>query len=286
MADATKIEWSEATWNPITGCTVHSAGCTNCYAMKLAGTRLQNHPSRAGLTMATKAGPVWTGEVRFNRGWLNQPVQWAKPRMIFVCAHADLFHKDVPTEWIDEIFDIMETATQHTYQVLTKRSDRMREYLVERYTNRFPPPNIWIGVSVENQAAADERIPDLLRTPAAVRWVSMEPLLEQVQLTNINGANSKAPAVYWVNALSGEHDDMCRPCAPLPKLDWIVIGGESGTGARRFELEWMGYTIAQCKIYEVPVFAKQLGKKLNPKDYKDFEKWPKGLRVRQWPEAA
>ena len=110
MAENTKIEWADATWNPITGCSVTSPGCTNCYAMKLAGTRLQHHPSRAGLTVPSKAGPVWTGEVRFNEQWLTQPLQWKRPRRIFVCAHGDLFHENVPDEWIDKVFAVMALA--------------------------------------------------------------------------------------------------------------------------------------------------------------------------------
>lgn len=209
MAEHTKIEWTDATWNPITGCSVVSPGCTNCYAMKLAGTRLDRHPSRAGLTKQTKAGPVWTGEVRFNEQWLTQPLQWKRPRRIFVCAHGDLFHESVPDEWIDKVFAVMALAPQHTFQVLTKRAKRMREYCVslvesEEHFERFcdalvtnvgdytvdhlfdttlPLPNVWLGISAEDQQRADERIPDLLATPAAVRWVSAEPLLGQIDFS-------------------------------------------------------------------------------------------------------
>jgi len=129
MADKSKIRWTEATWNPITGCSVVSAACKNCYAMKLAGTRLQHHPSRVGLTQDTANGPVWTGDVRFNEGWLDQPLRWKKSRKIFVCAHSDLFHESVPDEWIDQIFAVMALAPQHNFQVLTKRPRRMLAYL-------------------------------------------------------------------------------------------------------------------------------------------------------------
>jgi protein gp37 len=128
VAEHSTIEWTDATWNPITGCSVVSPGCTNCYAMGLAGTRLQHHPSRAGLTRPSKAGPVWNGVVRFNEEWLTQPLQWKRPRMIFVCAHGDLFHESVPDAWIDRVFAVMALAPQHTFQVLTKRSARMRAY--------------------------------------------------------------------------------------------------------------------------------------------------------------
>ncbi len=128
MADKTHIEWTDATWNPITGCSVVSPGCTNCYAMKLAGTRLQHHPSRVGLTVGSKTGPVWNGKVRRNREWLAQPLEWKKPRMVFVCAHGDLFHEDVPDDWILDVFTVMAIASRHTFQILTKRADRMRDF--------------------------------------------------------------------------------------------------------------------------------------------------------------
>ena len=128
MSDNSKIEWTDATWNPITGCSVVSAGCTNCYAMRLAGTRLKNHPSRAGLTRETAHGPVWTGEVRLNREWLDQPLRWRRRRRIFVCAHGDLFHDQVPREWIDLVVAVIAMSPQHQFQVLTKRPDRMAEY--------------------------------------------------------------------------------------------------------------------------------------------------------------
>ena len=190
MSDNTAIEWTDATWNPITGCSVVSPGCTNCYAMKLAGTRLGGHISRRGLTRETKAGPVWTGEVRLNEGWLTQPLLWKRPRRVFVCAHGDLFHESVPDEWIDRVFAVMALAPRHVFQVLTKRSTRMREYCGNPRTPeriaavilknesgwpvygwpqlaplgnraeendpefvRWPLPNVWLGVSCEDQTS-------------------------------------------------------------------------------------------------------------------------------------
>lgn len=222
MADHTRIEWTDATWNPITGCSVVSAGCKHCYAMKLAGTRLAHHPSRAGLTIDTAAGPVWTGEVRFNEAWLDQPLRWRRPRRIFVCAHGDLFHEAVPDEWICAVFAVMAASPQHTFQVLTKRPARAvrwfqrmadrntaQGYLHECLKGRmgydnaarpainltaWPLPNVWLGVSVENQAAADERIPLLLQCPAAVRWISAEPLLAPVDLRRWGDAAAAAPS--------------------------------------------------------------------------------------------
>lgn len=206
MADHTHIEWTDATWNPITGCSIVSPGCADCYAMRLAGTRLAHHPSRAGLTREVNGHHVWTGEVRLNEQWLTQPLLWRRPRRIFVCAHGDLFHAAVPDEWIDRVFAVMALAPQHTFQVLTKRSARMREYIGDSFGARravameveavqakvptsrrtltaWPLPNVWLGVSAERQQEADARIPDLLATPAAVRFVSAEPLLSHLDLS-------------------------------------------------------------------------------------------------------
>lgn len=295
MSDGTKIEWTDATWNPITGCSVVSPGCTNCYAMKLAGTRLQHHPSRAGLTNPTKSGPVWNGKVRLNRNWLGQPLEWKKPRMVFVCAHSDLFHDEVPDEWILDIYTIMAIAQQHTFQVLTKRADRMHHFLSrsdlleEIYANWYtfsgnarevwtwPLPNVWLGVSVEDQKRANERIPLLLDTPAAIRWISAEPLLGPLDL------NSNMGGTQWIGGQRGcggthrhdrrdgevihgvmhvvdpltayhHHDDRCAP-----GLDWVVTGGESGTAARAMQPDWARSLRDQCSAAKVPFFFKQWG---------------------------
>lgn len=129
MGDGTHISWTDATWNPITGCMIKSPGCEGCYAMTLAGTRLRQHPSRSGLTRMVKGRPIWTGDVRFNPQWLDQPLRWRDPRDIFVVAHGDLFYEKVPDEWIDMVFAVMATSTQHRFQVLTKRPDRALAYL-------------------------------------------------------------------------------------------------------------------------------------------------------------
>ncbi|MDX0601667.1 DUF5131 family protein [Sinorhizobium medicae] len=278
MADGTKIEWTDATWNPITGCAVVSPGCTNCYAMKLAGTRLRNHESRKGLTKDSKAGPVWTGEMCFNRQWLDQPLRWSKPRMIFVCAHGDLFAEGVPGLWIDHVFSVMALAPQHTFQVLTKRPQRMREYFTGRRANfgrasevlhehishglseaehqdavdlldLFDSmgkilPNVWLGVSVEDQKRADERIPILLDTPAAVRWISAEPLLGPISFRW--AAWQLLSKMEATNHLDG-----------LRRLDWVVAGGESGAGARPMHPDWARKLRDQCAEAQVPFLFKQ-----------------------------
>ena len=279
MADKSDIEWTDATWNPITGCSVVSPGCTNCYAMKLAGTRLQHHPSRAGLTTMSKAGPVWNGQVRLNEEWLLQPLHWKAARRIFVCAHGDLFHESVPDEWIDRVFAVMALAPQHTFQVLTKRSKRMREYLSGLTVDRIELamddlsltdaqahgivkvatttvlPNVWIGVSTEDQQRANERIPDLLAAPAAVRFISAEPLLGAIDLTKVfDHANE-----HSINALIGR-----RYYAPqddegevIPRLDGVIVGGESGP--RPMHPDWARSLRDQCAAAGVPFFFKQWG---------------------------
>ena len=277
MADNTKIEWTDATWNPVTGCTVVSDGCSNCYAMRLAGGILRRHPSREGLTKHGPNGPVWTGEVRLNEAWINHPIFWRKPRMVFVCTHGDLFHEAVPDEWIDRVFAVMALCPQHTFQVLTKRPERMKEYLsgqdggivdaadflakkLDRYTLSgnaghlcswteygdtrcdiapWPLPNVWLGVSVEDQATAEERIPHLMETPAAVRFLSAEPLLGPVNLFDacqINNRPNQASA-----------------------LDWVIVGGESGPNARPMDADWARSLRDQCASDDVPFFFKQWG---------------------------
>jgi len=280
MADTTKIEWTDATWQVITGCSVVSPGCTNCYAMKLAGTRLKHHPSRKGLTDEAKSGPVWNGQVRFNEQWLDQPLRWKRPRRIFVCAHGDLFHENVPDEWIDKVFAVMALAPQHTFQVLTKRPERMREYLqpydrrranalgdavIEMgYTEpleclRWPLPNVWLGVSVEDQKRADERIPLLLDTPAALRFISAEPLLGPVDLTSVWARMPGGGEALW-NVLDRVEAREAEAKGDVPGvIDWVIAGGESGPGSRPMHPDWARSLRDQCAAADVPFFFKQRG---------------------------
>lgn len=227
MADRTGIEWTDATWNPVVGCSLVSPGCTNCYAMGQAAriVRCSEGLRRAstydGTVETVKGRPVWTGRVALaSEVTLTQPLRWKRPRRIFVNSMGDLFHEDVPDEWIDQVFAVMALSPQHSFQILTKRSARMREYLctragdwqivwpdanppgalpISRHEQRlamrgagwpdailrpsFPLPNVWLGVSAEDQRRADERIPDLLATPAAIRFVSAEPLLGPIDFT-------------------------------------------------------------------------------------------------------
>ena len=314
MSDNSKIEWTDATWNPVTGCSVVSPGCTNCYAMGLAGTRLRNHPSRAGLTIDTKAGPVWNGQVRLNEDWLTQPLKWRRPRMIFVCAHGDLFHEAVPDEWIDRVFAVMALSPQHTFQVLTKRAKRMRKYLSAKRSRvvweqaceiaveadadvllcgpmgdppdglpgrrvdvgKWPLPNVWLGVSAEDQTRADERVPDLLATPAAVRFVSAEPLLVPIDFSRIKApADPHAPGEEWFfdaltagdyylfdagrDAVTGKQFWDSGDGPWHERLDWIIVGGESGRDARPMHPDWPRAIRDQCAAAGVAFFFKQFG---------------------------
>ncbi|ABA04825.1 phage Gp37Gp68 [Nitrobacter winogradskyi Nb-255] len=312
MAEHSTIEWTDATWQPITGCSVVSPGCTNCYAMRLAGTRLKHHPSRANLTTMTKGGPVWNGAVRLNPEWLTQPLGWKRPRRIFVCAHGDLFHESVPDEWIDQIFAVMALTPQHTYQVLTKRSARMRDYIctragdwqvvlpdacapgtlpitkndVARALGRLPkfsydPPtptwplaNVWLGVSTERQKEADERIPDLLATPAAVHFISAEPLLGPIDLTAIKAThvpgtpddsdmgwtfNSLATGDYYSFKDDRGYNEGGDGPHREHALDWVIVGGESGPDARPMHPDWARSIRDQCAAAGVPFFFKQWG---------------------------
>jgi len=282
MADNTAIEWTDATWNPITGCSVISPGCTNCYAMRLAGTRLRRHPTRAGLTREVNGNHVWTGETRLNEAALLQPLRWKTPRRIFVCAHGDLFHESVPDEWIARVFAVMAQAPQHTFQVLTKRSNRMRQLMNgpkshdlwhPRLWHRSTLPNVWLGVSVEDQARADERIPALLATPAAVRFLSMEPLLGPVDLTLLHH-----DGVTNINSLRGKHGvgpGFDHDCA---KIDWVIVGGESGSGARPMHPDWARSLRDQCQTEGVPFFYKQWGEYLPANSEDD------GERLTMWPD--
>ena len=264
----TSIEWTDETWNPIRGCSIVSKGCTNCYAMKQAHRFSGRGGPYEGLTTRTHGGPVWTGKVRLVPELLDAPLRWRKPRRVFVNSMSDLFHGDVPDEFVNKIFAVMALCPQHTFQVLTKRPERMRDYATraryrspmwreaavgvaipgveygsaawferQRALPSWPLPNVWLGVSVEDQATADERIPLLLETPAAVRFVSAEPLLWPVDL-NRDYFNGR-----WFGDL----------------LHWVIVGGESGPGARPCNVEWIRSIAEQCKAAAAAVFVKQLG---------------------------
>jgi len=263
MADKTSISWTNATWNPVTGCTKVSSACKHCFAER-DWTRLAHLPAYAGRSFT---------DVACHPERLDQPLRWKRPRMIFVNSMSDVFHEDVPDEFIDQIFAVMALCKQHTFQVLTKRPERMLAYLTRLgksaklldaaartlgYTFEFqgiylvswPIPNVWLGVSVEDQETADARIPLLLASPAAVRWISAEPLLGSINIEKYL-LSTYDKASHDVQMLPGlTRDD---------KLDWIVCGGESGARSRPMHLDWARSLRDQCDEFSTPFFFKQTG---------------------------
>jgi protein gp37 len=263
---ATSISWTNETWNPLVGCSKLSLGCQKCYAADAAkSARLQQFSQYQKVK-------EWDGTIEFVESQLLKPLSWRSPKMIFVCSMSDIFHANVKDEWLDQIFAIMAIAHQHTFQILTKRPERMQKFL----GGRTPLPNVWLGVSVENQKAADDRIPLLLTTPAAVRFLSCEPLLEAIDLNQRFRTSNNGYELTW-----------------LDYLNWIIIGGESGSNARICSINWIRSIVQQCQPTNVAVFVKQLGSKpidppqlwLNLKDRKggNIDEFPEDLRIRQFP---
>lgn len=295
MSQPTKIEWVQnadgsqgMSWNFLRGCSRVSEGCGikgagGCYAERQAMRFAGPGQPYEGLVRMTPNGPRWTGEVSFHEHILLEPLKRRKPTKYFVNSMSDLFHEKVTDEMLDKAFAVMALTPQHTYQILTKRPERMREYLSQHDVGgrwaevcnrgmsalsggqrRITPDeavqwtnsglsNCHLGVSVEDQKTADERIPLLLQTPAAVRWVSYEPALGPVDLRNV-----RLSSTQWIDVITGLYggDHSIGDCK---SIDWIVVGGESGPGARPFDIQWARDIIAQCKAAGVPVFVKQLG---------------------------
>jgi protein gp37 len=227
VAQLSKIEWTDATWNPVAGCTIASPGCTNCYAMRMAA-RLEAIGSLkyTGLTRKSGGRSVWTGEVHLDAKSLTAPYKWRKPRKVFVNSMSDLFHPAVPDEFIARVWTVMAETPIHTYQVLTKRPDRMRELLLQPAFRVLP--NVWLGTSVED-AAVLSRIEELRNTPALIRFVSFEPLIGPVG--NVN----------------------------LSNIDWAIIGGESGPRSRPMQVAWVHQIEDRCRAYATAFFFKQWG---------------------------
>lgn len=251
MGDRTGIEWTDATWNPVTGCTKVSQGCKHCYAERVFPRVYGKDVSldlKTGETRQRRFTDVTVHEDR-----LDVPLRWKRPRRIFVNSMSDLFHEDVPDEFIGRVYTTMAKAPQHTFQVLTKRQERMREWHSRRGGQYLP--NVWLGVSVEDQATADERIPLLLRTPAAVRWISAEPLLGPIDLRYLQPGDPPTE----IDALSGTHGVLRPHRGRCDKLDWIVAGGESGPGARPMHPDWARSLRDQCQAAGVPFLFKQWG---------------------------
>lgn len=326
----TAIEWTDATWNPTRGCSRVSPGCDNCYAMSEARRHDHPGGAYEGLTRVRKKdGKVdWSGRVRSVEAKLLEPLRWKKPHLVFVDSMSDLFHEQLSDDQIDRVFAVMALARRHTFQVLTKRAGRLPRYFAvdreqrigaaalriarsvgidwdyewrkwDRETDagsrprppRWPLPNVWLGVSVEDQERAEERIPHLLATPAAVRFVSAEPLLGPLDLS-----------IYLYRGVTE-----AKPGdADYDALNWVIVGGENGP--RQCAVEWIRGVVRQCRAAGVACFVKQLGaryvdavqgvggarahpdplvvphiRRLRHRKGGDPAEWPKDLRVRQWP---
>ncbi len=257
MNGKTEISWCDATWELVTGCSPVSAGCANCYAARMVATRLKNGPRTQGLAVLLPGSvPRWTGEVRCHPDQLDIPLRRKTPTTYFVCSRSDLYHPDVPFEFIDRAKAVESLCPQHTFIELTKRPERMEQYHdrfdsgvplpvldanggVHSSAEAFPLLNVRLGTSVENQKTADDRIPHLLRCPAAVRFVSVEPLLGPIDFKwHPEGYPRKWRPVDW-------------------GIDYIIVGGESGPGARPMDIEWLRSLVYQCDEADMLVWVKQ-----------------------------
>jgi protein gp37 len=310
VSDKTGIEWTDATWNCVTGCTKVSAGCDNCYAETFAERwrGVPGHYFEHGFDVILRPDK------------LDLPLKWTRPRRVFVNSMSDLFHDQVPDEYIARVFAVMGTASQHTFQLLTKRHGRMRSLLnstpfklavireamglhPQRMAPMWPLRNLWLGVSVEDQRWAEIRIPALLKTPAAVRFLSCEPLLGPVDL----GIGDPHRGHESDDVYGWPHPKVCLDCSdpdgaepdivfferdPDPcGLSWVIVGGESGPGARPMSVRWARMLVRECQSAGVPVFVKQLGSVLGRElgagsKGGDWDHWPEDLRIRQFPREA
>jgi len=280
-----KIEWTDEVWNPVTGCTKVSQGCKHCYAERI-WPRFYGKQEVCVPTPEADCIPHeyirpkdvtghWTCKRKFtdvqcHPERLEHPLRWKRPRMVFVNSMSDLFHEDVSFDFIERVFDVMADSPSHTFQVLTKRPDRMLDFITHFDRERvwpvsFPLPNVWLGVSVEDQATADERIPLLLQTPAAVRWISAEPLLGGIDLTLDGLAYSEcsrcAEGEYYEYDTGANGCPHCYGTGTSDELglDWVVVGGESGPRARPMHPDWARLLRDQCEAAGVPFFFKQWG---------------------------
>lgn len=284
MSEKSKIEWTDTTWNPLHGCSDVSEGCRNCYAKKEAHIHAK-HPNPKvaarfeGLTRISGGKVCWTGKVNLHEDKLLEPLKWRKPRRVFVNSQSDLFHESVPFDFVDKVFAVMALCPQHTFQVLTKRPERMAEYwevardrvservkalqwmrsvkpdLVREFWryDEFPLSNVWGGTSIEDQPTADERIPHLLRCPLAVRFLSCEPLLGDVHLRLAH-----SPDVLRKDGEQGFIRGMAEAIETI-RIHWVIVGGESGANARPMHPDWARSLRDQCVAAGVPFFFKQWG---------------------------
>ena len=316
---STKIEWTDATWNPIVGCSKISAGCENCYAETAAASaRLQQFGQYQDVidfeidkSYGQVVGHQWNGKTVFVDSQLEKPLHWKKPRKIFVCSMGDLFHESVPFEWIDKVMAIIALCHWHTFQILTKRPERMLEYFgrknleeivaenirLPQWFNRnvkeplpshldfnaiskkthFPLPNLWLGVTAENQEMADERIPLLLQIPAAKRFISIEPCLGDVNLEEYLTPLGSETCHYGTSHVLKTCD--CRH----EYINWVIVGCEAGAKRRDCKRHWISGIVMQCETAGVPVFVKQVSNVFK-KVIKTIEQFPEELRIREFPD--
>ncbi len=328
----TSIEWTDFRWNPVRGCSRISRGCEHCYAERMAARNLPGMRSpTTGKPYArmTPQGPHWTGRVELIPEKLDEPLRWRKPRKVFVNSMSDLFHESLPDEAIDRVFAVMALSPQHTFQILTKRPKWMLEYLggdarlaiAEAIELRswapethddfdardvepletWPLPNVWLGVSPHDQESADGTIPLLLQTPAAKRFVSLEPMLGPVDFQGPmdcrscdgDGENRNGNACEACHT-TGERDRRWLSCRYHPSgscvcgttLDQVIVGGESGPGARPCDVAWIRSVVRQCREAGVACFVKQGGAS-NRCEHSSkgghFECFPPDLQVREFP---
>jgi protein gp37 len=355
MADS-EIQWCDKVWNPVRGCRRVSPGCEHCYAERQAHRFSGVGQPYEGLTKLTKRGPVWTGVARFVPEMLDAPLRWKRPARIFVNSMSDLFHSDLTNEQIAAVFGIMGGCQRHTFQILTKRPERMKswfdwiaskagdmefgllhdacgqlshiidpgdhdidaaptrfdEAMEELMGVRWPLPNVWLGVSAEDQEAFDARIEHLMACPAAIQFLSLEPLLGPINIERFLYRASRFDYI-WNNAPMS-HDDH-------NERQWVIVGGESGPGSRPCDIAWIESIVEQCRTAGTKVFVKQLGARPYDSNYQhgvyaphdrrtptgpdgaggtmaignlmllkdrkggDMEKWPSKLRVREMPEV-
>lgn len=262
------ISWTDETWNPVRGCSRVSEGCRNCYAEGVAARFSAPGLAYHGLARQGDHGPRWTGKLAMVPGHLDDPIRWKRPRRIFVNSMSDLFHEQLTNEEILSVFLVMLNAPRHTYQILTKRAERMHDFVRWFNAERGElPENIWLGISAEDQENAEARIPWLIRTNVKVRFVSAEPLLGRIFFLP-----------EWLAAIA-----------------WVIFGGESGRNARPYDVDWARMGIAQCRAYGTCAFHKQLGAKpfdsrglwtppaAHPMHGPEIETWDADFAVRDFP---
>jgi len=293
----TNIEWTNRTWNPIVGCSRVSEGCRNCYAERMAGTRLKHTERYKGLTKPGPDGPLWTGETRFIKEEFNTPQSWRDPQKVFVCDMGDLFHESIADPQIEMVLQMpLRGAHRHTYQILTKRIERARDFFAHFWNHCYRTPegewipinparNVWIGTSVEDQKTADERIPILLQIPAAVRFVSYEPALGPVDFIPYTGHQVHCCKCRWhrteMNIMPQGKDWWCPECSSIcyttSGIHQIIFGGESGPRKRPVDLAWAYEVRDNCKETGTAFFMKQVDK---------VQPIPDDLMIREFPNGG